>query len=397
MSPSITVLGKPRPAFQICGYSGLLLAIVQSSVLIAAMGLSQLTLLGMTGVVILTFLALIMTTKVIVGEELIIYYHHEIAVIVTVTVFLRVTGQPVLPYLDVTVLGLGLFLACGRLGCLMVGCCHGRPWRWGVVYGDAHAAAGFPGYFIGVRLFPIQAVEAVFAALLVAAGVTAIVNGYPPGTAFASYVLLYAAGRFCFEFARGDAVRPYLWGFSEAQWTSVIVALAETWAEYASVIPSYSWHLAVPFLLLVAIPIVTLKRRRERLSRFEVLHARHIREVAEAVQLLETLDPSRLIADSGVVVGLNVMHVANTSLGVSISAGDVNHGARRIRHYSVSHDAAPLTRSSAVLLATTISRVHHAARPFALVPGESGVFHVVFDCDASIQAVKAATGASVRE
>jgi hypothetical protein len=54
MSPSVTLLGKPRPAFQVCGYTGLLLAFVQSSVLVAYLGLSQLTLFGMTGVVILT-------------------------------------------------------------------------------------------------------------------------------------------------------------------------------------------------------------------------------------------------------------------------------------------------------------------------------------------------------
>ena len=31
------------------------------------------------------------------------------------------------PYLDATALGLGAFLACGRVGCTLAGCCHGRP------------------------------------------------------------------------------------------------------------------------------------------------------------------------------------------------------------------------------------------------------------------------------
>ena len=39
---------------------------------------------------------------------------------------------PVLPYLDLTCLGLGIFLVCGRQGCLMVGCCHGKPCGWGI-------------------------------------------------------------------------------------------------------------------------------------------------------------------------------------------------------------------------------------------------------------------------
>ena len=306
--PSITLLGRAWPTFQVCGYTGLLVAIVQSSALVAAMGLSQLTLLGMTGVIILTFFALVAVTKAIAGNELIIYYHHEIAVVASVTLFLRLIDQPILPYLDVMVMGLGAFLAFGRVGCLMVGCCHGRPSRWGVVYRDEHKAAGFPAYLVGVRLFPIQVVESAFAALLVIAGVLAIIQGYPPGTALGLYLLLYAAGRFCFEFARGDAARPYLWGFSEAQWTSLVVALAELWAERAGLLPAYRWHAAVPLLLLASIPALGLIRRRRWPSRFALLHARHIREVAEAVSFVASERASymigaTLVVDGGLTVG----------------------------------------------------------------------------------------------
>jgi prolipoprotein diacylglyceryltransferase len=41
--------------------------------------------------------------------------------------------EPIIPYLDVTILVIGIFLVCGRIGCLMVGCCHGKPHRWGVL------------------------------------------------------------------------------------------------------------------------------------------------------------------------------------------------------------------------------------------------------------------------
>ena len=54
--------------------------------------------------------------------------------IAVATVLLSLLDAPVLSYLDVTVLSLGLFLAWGRLGCLMAGCCHGRPQNWGVRY-----------------------------------------------------------------------------------------------------------------------------------------------------------------------------------------------------------------------------------------------------------------------
>src|SRR4029079_14152035 len=181
MSPSISLLGKPRPCVHVGVYTGLFLGFVQSAVLVSYLGLWQLTLFGITGVVILTFLGLTMITKVISVRDLIIYYHHEIAVIVMVTVFLRLTGQPALPYLDVTILGVGLFLAVGRVGCLMAGCCYGRPWRWGVTYGHEHVAAGFAEHLAGVRLFPIQIIESGFALLIVVTGIGAILEGYPPG------------------------------------------------------------------------------------------------------------------------------------------------------------------------------------------------------------------------
>ena len=68
------------------------------------------------------------------GEERIIYYRHEIAVMVVAALLLWLLRQPLLPYLDVTILGIGMFLTCGRMGCFMVGCCHGRPHDWGVCY-----------------------------------------------------------------------------------------------------------------------------------------------------------------------------------------------------------------------------------------------------------------------
>ena len=45
-------------------------------------------------------------------------------------------GAPVLPGLDVLAVGLCPFLACGRLGCVTVGCCHGQP---------GHARRRLPG------------------------------------------------------------------------------------------------------------------------------------------------------------------------------------------------------------------------------------------------------------
>jgi prolipoprotein diacylglyceryl transferase len=378
---SIVVPGVRWPSFQVCGYTGLLLAAVQAALLVSYLHLSYAALAGIIGMAILTFSALVMATKILFGEEIITYYHHEIAVIATISLFLRFTKQPMLPYLDITVLGIGLFLAFGRLGCLRVGCCHGRPWDWGVTYGDERAQAGFPEYLIGVRLFPIQAVESVFALCLVASGIAAVTKGYPPGTAFGAYILFYAFGRFFFEFVRGDDVRRHLGGFSEAQWTSLLLTVAPAYAEHATLIPRHPWHTFIPLLILASMIFVSAKRHWGETGRFELLHPHHIRELAEAVKLADgTLTPSgRVYPPLVFTPRVQLIDVAQTSLGIRISAGDIQEGNRRARHYTLSSETGLLTAKSARSLGILIARLHHESSRFMLLPASSGVFHLIFN------------------
>jgi prolipoprotein diacylglyceryltransferase len=207
--PEVHVFHITRSTFVVCGYAGLALGTLLCMLLAMYQGLS----LWISGLIVVTagftFLGLNMLTKVITGEERVVCYHHQIAVLLVTTGLLRLLGQPTLPYLDATMLGVGLFIACGRVGCLMVGCCHGRPHGWGVCYRPEHADAGFESYLVGVRLFPIQALASLwlFTAVLVGSGM--VLLGYAPGEALAWYIVAYSAGRFCFEFIRGDPDRPY--------------------------------------------------------------------------------------------------------------------------------------------------------------------------------------------
>ena len=89
--------------------------------------------------------------------------------------------------------------ACGKLGCVIVGCCHGRPCRFGIRYGREHADVGFPSHLVNIALFPIQLMESVFVLCLVVLGTIVLLKGHPPGSALAFYALFYAAGRFCME------------------------------------------------------------------------------------------------------------------------------------------------------------------------------------------------------
>src|ERR1051325_1036178 len=121
--PKVMVSRTLRPAFQICGYTGLAAAILLAMGLVIHHRLSPWVMAGIAASAMATFLALTMLTKIITGHEEIIYYHHEIAVIIVAAALLRLFHWPVLPYLDVTILGVGIFLVFGRVGCLMVGCC----------------------------------------------------------------------------------------------------------------------------------------------------------------------------------------------------------------------------------------------------------------------------------
>ena len=365
-------------AFQLFGYTGFLLSFVQSMLLVRHLGLSGLTLLGLTGMVILTFYVLMMITKILANGEVIIYYHHEIAVIASSALFLRLTHQPALPYLDILVLGLGLFLAFGRIGCLIVGCCHGRPSKWGVTYREDHVDAGFPAYLAGIQLFPIQAVESATALCIVAGGLALLLRGSTPGSVFEFYVLCYGCARFCLEFFRGDSDRRYLWGFSEAQWTSLLLASAVVVAERTRLLPPSTWHWAAFLVMVAAIAGIRIARRFDPARRFELLHPRHVREVIRALDHLrnchrhDSLDPARGIS-------MVLIHVAETSLGYRISGGYKEMPDRIVKHYSISSDGAPLTHKSAYVFSRLLARLeaeYYAPKP---VPGRAGVFHIIFD------------------
>src|SRR5262249_2645134 len=149
---------------------GLALAWVLALALVARRGLPLWPMAVVALAAMATFLALAAVTKVVTGEGRLVYYHPEVAGLAPAGLRLRLLERLVLAYLDAPILGVGAFLACGRIGCLLVGCCHGRPARFGVRYRAEHAAAGFTPYYVGVRLFPVQAVESLWVFLLVAVG-----------------------------------------------------------------------------------------------------------------------------------------------------------------------------------------------------------------------------------
>ena len=139
----IVLFGKAWPAFQVSVISGMLASIVLAMVLVTHLGLS----LAVTAAIFLTgamgFFGLTLATKMATSREVYVCHRNGLVAIAAVLMTLWLLDKSVLPYLDVTVLSLGTCHALWRVGCLMVGCCHGRPCRWGICYDESHAAAGF--------------------------------------------------------------------------------------------------------------------------------------------------------------------------------------------------------------------------------------------------------------
>lgn len=369
-------LRRPGPrltsAFGACGGAGVTLASALTGGLAIHQSLSLAVMLAIIPVAVTIFLALVMATKIIVGRERIINYHHEIAVLCGTALFLRLLHRPVLPYLDITALGLGLFLACGRIGCLLAGCCHGRPSRWGICYGEEYAAAGFTRYYVGIPLFPVQPLESLWTLGIVAVGAIMVLRGSAPGALFASYIVAYGFGRFCFEFLRGDPDRPYFFGFSEAQWTSLLLMSLTLLGEASRILPRQRWHIAATALAALIMTGVSLHRRMRKTPTHTLLHPRHVREIAEALEFAMSAPDA---PDPEIRVGC-------TSLGVCISTGDFDFSGSRVAHYAISSSAQPLTAASAAVLAAIICKLKHPRCDFDLFSGSASVFHCLVQQEA---------------
>ncbi len=371
--PELCVFHRRCPSFLVCGYTGLALAIALVMTLAALRELS----LGVMSAIVLagmaTFLALAMATKILTGEEILIYYHHEIAILAVSGLLAWLLGQPVLPYLDVTILGIGQFLVCGRVGCLMAGCCHGRPHRWGVRYRPEHAEWGFTPYYVGIRLFPIQIVESLWVAMIVVVGGFLLLSGSPPGTALAWYVIAYDVGRFGFEFVRGDPTRPYYGGFSEAQWISLMLMCVVVWAGLKGVLVFHGWHAAATLGLVLTMAVVMLHQRFGQSRWHRLLRPDHVAELAGIVEIVST----RIVGKSPRFQDVTA-HMFTTSLNYQIVYFRDNPG-----HFSLSASGRALRPEEAAALASLLVRFHTPGHSYRIESRFNG-FDVCFDpCEAT--------------
>lgn len=148
--------------------------------------------------------------------------------------YLRRTGQPVGAFLDRAAIGGGIVFCCVRTGCFLAGCDYGQPTAaaWGMRFPSGslaamdHAQRGWvPAGFPSLPVHPTQLYEALLG-LLGAAAAAFLLNRRPrgaeaDGTAFLSFLTVYAVGRFTIELLRGDTTRGLYLGLSTAQYISI--------------------------------------------------------------------------------------------------------------------------------------------------------------------------------
>ena len=154
-----------------------------------------------------------------------VYYGGFILAVTVAFWFIRRHRLPLWTTCDVFAPGIVLAQAVGRIGCLMAGCCYGRPTDlpWGITFTNPLAAAN-SGTPLGVALHPTQLYESAAALLILGILLVSERRGRSfPGRTFWSYLLLYPAARFFIEFYRGDPRGTVLDLVSTSQFISLLL------------------------------------------------------------------------------------------------------------------------------------------------------------------------------
>ena len=372
----VHILNYSWPAFRFMGCVGFVLSVLLTLSLVVYRGLSIITMVGIICLAVSTFVGLNLITKIITGSERINNYHHQIAVLLVIPLWLQWLGKPVFPYLDITILGVGVFIAFGRLGCLMVGCCHGQPHSWGVCYQKAHIDGGFPSYYVGVRLFPVQLVESLWYFYIVLVGCILLLAGSPAGSTLATYLILVGFGRFHLEFLRGDKERAYISGFSEAQWISLLLVAGVLAAEQISLLPLSERHIFLGSAMVFSIVYESGKTALHGKLEWQLFHPSHIWEVASAVELLSDLAVYRC-ENCDPEFGVPVVHIGCTSVGFQISSSLLNTRQGLIYQYSLSLNGKDITDEIARKLARFIILIKYPECSSQLIRGNHNIFHLL--------------------
>lgn len=379
MRPTRRIAGRSWPVYGLCVCGGALLAAAWMTALAAASGTSPQWALLQALIGIVAALALAYATKAFTGGERFTFYHYQLVVLAAGGAAAAAMDRPALAGLDVLAIGLAVAHGVGRLGCLAAGCCHGRAVPWGIRYGSAHAADGFPSRLVGVPLMPVQLFESLaLGALAVAGSALVLADGTArrPGIALALYVGGYGVVRFLLERWRGDR-RPSFGPFSEAQWTALVALAAILALGVAGVLPLGTVTLALGSSLLVALVVIGLLDHRRHAG--GLLAGAHCTEVAAHLAALLRREERSLAAEAADIP------VRTTTRQLRLSTGLLLDGDEPRRLVSFSTADAPLPAPAAQSLAALLLRQLGAGARCELRCGAQGVWHLLVPASVSAE------------
>ncbi len=154
-----------------------------------------------------------------------VFYGGLILAVAVAFWYMRRHRLPLWQTSDMFAPGIALGHVIGRFGCLLAGCCYGRPTDlpWGITFTDPFAASNV-GTPLGIPLHPTQLYEAgAELAILVLLLATERRGRNFPGRTFWGYLLLYGMTRFVIEFFRGDDRGTVFDLLSTSQFVSLIL------------------------------------------------------------------------------------------------------------------------------------------------------------------------------
>jgi len=255
-------------------------------------------------------------------------------------------------------------------------------------------AHGFPPSLTGVPIFPVQGIEAVAAACVVAAGAAAVAVGAPAGTAVVVYVTGYGVLRFGLEGLRADTGRPTFGPLTEAQATILGLLASLAVMQAAGGMPGFAQGTGGLATILAATALIRTWRSDPR-GAAAIWAPDHLGDV---VQNLRTLLQTAQAEGKGAKPQEDPPLVVQTTQGLFLSGGDLvsrdlapnifapkdaqpgaEGGAPDLDTHAV-HVAASMTGGLSPSAARALARlvaalVHPGARP-VVRPGHHGVVHV---------------------
>jgi phosphatidylglycerol:prolipoprotein diacylglycerol transferase len=154
-----------------------------------------------------------------------VFYGGLIAALAVGLLLVKRYKLPVWKTGDLIAPGIALGHVIGRLGCLLAGCCFGRPTTmpWAITFHDPLAGLNV-GTPLDVPLHPTQLYDAGAELIILVALLATEKKGRPfAGRTFWLYMLLYAITRYIVEIYRGDDRGIFFSTFSTSQLVSLAI------------------------------------------------------------------------------------------------------------------------------------------------------------------------------